>query len=101
MNKMFRHGDVLIVQVKNIPAAAKRIKSKTLAEGEATGHHHRLLDKGTLCLTADGQLYLRAPKAGSSVVHEEHARIDLPQGNYKVIIQREYQDEALPRRVVD
>lgn len=101
MPKMYRHGDLLIVQVDAIPSDAKRIKSKTLAEGEATGHHHRLLDKGTLCLTAEGELYLRAPKDGASVVHEEHARIDVPAGTYKVIIQREYQDEALPRRVVD
>ena len=99
-----RHGDLLLVLVDEIPAGAKRLtgpRAKTLAEGEATGHHHRLLDKGTLVMTPNGQLYPRAPKAGASVVHEEHARIDLPQGNYKVVIQREYQPAAAPRRVVD
>lgn len=99
--RQYRHGDLLLVQVDAIPTGAKRIKSKTLAEGEATGHHHRLLDKGTLVMNADGELYLRAPKDGASVVHEEHARIDLPQGNYKVVIQQEYVPQAVPRRVVD
>lgn len=97
----YRHGDLLIVRVDEIPSAAKRQRTKTLAEGEATGHAHTLLGPGTLCLTPDGQLYLRAPKAGSSVVHQEHARIDLPPGNYRVVRQREYVPQALPRRVVD
>lgn len=97
----YRHGDLLIVRVDEIPEGAKRVKSKTLAEGEATGHAHTLLGPGILCLTADGQLYLRAPKGGSSVVHQEHARIDLPAGNYRVIRQREYVARALPRQVVD
>lgn len=97
----YRHGDLLLVQVDEIPQDAKRVRTKTLAEGEATGHHHRLLGPGTLCLTADGQLYLKAPKGGSSVVHEEHARIDLPAGRYKVVIQREYRPAAPPRQVID
>ena len=97
----YRHGDLLLVRVETIPAQAKRVKTKTLAEGEATGHHHRLEGPGALCLTPTGELYLKAPKAGSAVIHEEHARIALPPGNYRVIIQREYVPQSVPRRVID
>ena len=46
-------------------------------------------------------MFLRAPKGGCAVIHQEHARIELPAGDYRVWIQREYQPAAPPRRVVD
>lgn len=95
----YRHGDLLIVQVDSIPKDAKRTKGRILAEGEATGHHHKL-DSGTLYLAPDGNLYFRAAKP-TAVTHQEHARIELPAGNFQVIGQREYQPAAAPRRVVD
>ena len=98
--KQYRHGDLLLVAVEAIPEGAKlQKKRKVLAEGEATGHAHTLFGPGTLYLV-DGQLYLRAPKA-TAVVHEEHAKITLPAGLYRIDHQREYRPAAAPRRVVD
>lgn len=97
---LYRHGDVLIQRVDRIPEEAKRSREKCLAEGEATGHAHRLEGPGTLYLR-DGEMFLRAPKGGCAVIHQEHARIELPAGDYRVWIQREYQPAAPPRRVVD
>lgn len=95
----YRHGDLLITCVAALPEGAKRVKTKVLAEGEATGHAHRLEGHGTLYLS-NGQLTLRATKE-AAVVHEEHARITLPPGIYEVRRQREYQPDALPRQVAD
>lgn len=95
----YRHGDLLLIKVEEVPQGAKRTRGKILAEGEATGHAHRLEGPGTLYLK-DGQLTLRNTKP-TAVVHEEHARIDLPPGTYEVRRQREYQPGELPRQVVD
>ena len=98
--KTYRHGDLLLVQVASIPTPAKRQKGHILAHGEATGHAHRLEGSGTLWMTPDGQLHFRAGK-GARVVHEEHATICLPPGDYRVVRQREYRPEAPPVQVVD
>ena len=102
--KMYRQGDVLFRQVKAIPEGGKARKSGHILEGEATGHIHRVaedqlteaevLDCGAslfMCVTAEG---------GVSIVHEEHAPILLPQGNYEIVRQREYSPEEI-RNVQD
>ncbi len=38
---LFRHGDVILKSVENLPPNAKEHKSVTLAYGEVTGHSHR------------------------------------------------------------
>ena len=48
----------------------------------------------------DGQRYIRVPKDGASVQHQEHAAIALEPGDYEVVLQREYTPEAI-RRVRD
>ena len=94
----YRHGDLLIVQVNEIPTEAKPKEGKVLAYGEVTGHKHQM-DIGDLFETIDGKLYLRLKKDGN-LTHEEHNRIKLPKGDYQVIHQREYSSEAI-KRVVD
>ena len=36
--KMFRQGDLLIREIKELPENLKRLSHKILAEGEVTGH---------------------------------------------------------------
>ena len=43
--KIFRHGDLLIREIIKIPSKAKPIETKILAEGEVTGHKHKLVGK--------------------------------------------------------
>lgn len=97
---MYRHGDVLIIPINEMPQNVQATTSRVLAEGEATGHAHRLLGEGTLYLTANGELILRNDKP-VAVVHEEHARIELPPGTYEVRRQKEYQPGAVPQNVRD
>lgn len=103
--KFFRQGDVGIRQVKAIPKEAKVLDTKgepiVLAYGEVTGHKHQIADLESVAIlqTADGRRFLKVTDS-AGLVHEEHARIDLPAGNYEVIQQREYSPEEI-RNVAD
>ena len=44
-------------------------------------------------------MYVSLP-TGGAVTHEEHASIQLPKGNYRIVRQREYSPEAI-RNVAD
>lgn len=96
--KMRRHGDLLIVEVDNIPSEAKLKEGRILAYGEVTGHKH-VMDVGELFETREGKLYLKLGKMGK-LSHEEHKQITLPPGSYEVIRQREYSPERI-RQVAD
>ena len=96
--KQYRHGDLLIVAVDEIPIEADAKAGLVLAYGEVTGHKHQL-DIGELFETKNGELYLKLNKFGH-LTHEEHEKIDLPKGNYRVIRQREYFPERI-RQVAD
>ncbi|MBV9228137.1 MAG: hypothetical protein JOZ18_02400 [Chloroflexi bacterium] len=88
---MHRQGDVLFVKVADLPPALIEQTRGVLVEGEATGHAHRLT-AGRVYQTREGWLFLEAV-AGSNIVHEEHAPIELEPGYWQVIRQREYSPE--------
>jgi hypothetical protein len=88
---LYRHGDVLLMSIPSIPDNARPFGGNVLVRGEATGHAHRIEDPRSVELyrTADF-LFLRVLADSAALVHEEHARIDLPRGTYRVWQQREY-----------
>lgn len=103
----YRHGDVGIKPSSAPPHKDRiRLNHLILAEGEVTGHYHRVVsvdgspakDDAELVLS-NGQLFLRAKKP-VAVIHQEHARIQLPKGWYRIIQQREWSPEGA-RMVVD
>lgn len=91
IQEMFRHGDVQLIRVAEIPAGAQLCKDrKVLADGEVTGHAHRV-DLGELFRTEDGKLYLRVEKlTKAKLTHEEHKTITLDPGCYLVGQKRQY-----------
>lgn len=94
--KQFRHGDVFLEQVANPSRQGRRYQQdNVLAEGEATGHAHRVTGD-FLLYDLDGTLYLRT-KGSATLVHEEHAQIALPRGTFKVTLQREWSPEGWTR----
>ena len=98
----YRQGDVMLVRVDRVPEGAKEVarRSLVLAEGEVTGHTHRIVDEDAVMLTtAEAATFVKLAKK-SQLVHEEHATIDIPAGTYRVVRQREYSPEAI-RRVAD
>ncbi len=104
MQKIYRHGDVLIVAVDEIPDGAKKASGKNgkiiLAWGEATGHHHAIAaDPWAQGFMVKDELYLNLKKP-AKLTHQEHATIELPKGKFRVIHQVEYSRKEL-QRVID
>lgn len=98
---MWRHGDVLIAAVQTLPEGATRRSTNVLAHGEITGHSHHIQRAGTAELWSfGGELYINVVAASATIVHEEHKPISLPQGVYRVWMQREYTPQMI-RRVID
>ena len=112
----YRQGDVLIERITGIPAKAiQQQKSKriVLAHGEVTGHHHTLVTcdpadwwkQGEIPATNEkpstlaGELFISLPHGGA-VTHQEHSKIELPKGKYRITRQREYSPERI-RTVTD
>ena len=88
---LYRHGDVLVRRVTEIPADAKKRPHLTLAEGEITGHSHRIAESDAATLFELGsQRFLNVTGDRATLVHEEHGPITLPRGCYLVWQQREY-----------
>ncbi len=95
--KQFRQGDVLFVQIKQLPGG-KSIKRANghILEGEATGHIHRVavIEQAEVLEIGDS-LFVRVGDEGVSIVHPDHGELVLPAGNFRVQRQREYSPEAI------
>jgi hypothetical protein len=100
-SQVYRQGDVLIERVGSIPEGLKGVPREAgrviLAHGEVTGHAHAIVSDKVEFLAADladlEERFLRV-EAEVDLVHEEHATITLPPGEYSVRIQREYAPAA-------
>jgi hypothetical protein len=98
---MWRHGDILIATVTEVPEGAKRRATSVLARGELTGHSHRVEEAETATLWDHrGETFLEVTAPSARLVHQEHKPITLPQGRYRFWFQREYTPQAI-RRVID
>lgn len=98
---LWRHGDVLIAAVNDIPSHARRRPGTILAHGEVTGHSHRFAEHRDIQLWEVGnQLFVEVLSDEATLVHEEHHALTIPKGSYRVWMQREYSPEAI-RTVVD
>ena len=116
----YRHGDVGLTPVTPPPTKGrKKLDHLLLAEGEVTGHFHKVVDASSTFTTRkdgkrylvkerpanayiyeqDGKQYLKV-KSKATVVHQEHGAIDLPVGTYRNIIQQEWSPEGM-RNVLD
>lgn len=98
MNKVIRQGDVYIVLNQSKPQAAKAREDRTLALGDATGHHHTLT-VGTVYGEMAGTQWIVLDEP-AQLTHQEHADLTIPPGVHEVRIQREYTPQAI-RRVID
>jgi len=105
---VYRQGDVWLYKISSsLPTGRVSVpqpatdKGLILAEGEVTGHHHRIpvedVRRTFLYPTTNpGVRLLRVSKGKPvSLVHEEHETIKLPPGEYEVRIQREYEPSAI------
>jgi hypothetical protein len=115
MNTLLMHGDVLLRPVSKLPDNLKPVPKRLakgshitrpdiiLAEGEHTGHAHRITceDGEAELFERDGTLYLVVNKP-VQVSHEEHATKPIEAGSYVIGFQREWDYlEKLERQVMD
>jgi hypothetical protein len=94
---LYRHGDLLVQTAAEIPGEARQLQHLTLAEGELTGHSHRIAEKGAAVLfeAFPRSLYLRVTADQATLVHQEHGPIVLARGLYRVWRQREYSPQEI------
>jgi len=87
-----RQGDVILLSVEQ--TQGQKLSHLTLAEGEVTGHKHRISDGQAELYEENGTLYLRVLSETATLTHEEHNAISIPQGDWMVRIQREYEPKG-------
>lgn len=96
---MWRQGDIFMAAVSEIPEQAEKMNHGVLAEGEITGHAHRIADARQAGLYQhNNHLYLRVVADQAAIVHDEHGEIILSRGCYRVWRQREFRP-VLPGRM--
>jgi hypothetical protein len=93
---LYRHGDLLVENADTVPRGARPLHHLVLAEGELTGHSHRIAERDTaeLYQTLQG-MYLVVKAERATLVHQEHGPIALPTGTYRVWRQREYSPQDI------
>lgn len=88
-----RHGDLLLTKVETMPNG-KTIKHDgqyILAEGEMTGHAHRLTgDPNQLKVREKRNVTYMSLTIPMPLTHEEHKTIEIPFGIWKLTFEKEY-----------
>lgn len=89
--KQLQHGDVVLEKVEKDLTGAKELKALVLAEGETTGHAHRVLSvKGVKVYEENGIKYVvNLNDTEALLTHEEHKTIAIPKGTFKIGIVKE------------
>ena len=108
MSKCYRHGDLIIREIDEDSVRQgslwKKLDHLILAEGEATGHKHEIVEGDAELIEENGTLYLRVKSKEAKLTHPEHDTIIVPEGTFEVKHQREYAPEESverERRVLD
>lgn len=87
---LVRHGDLLIKKIDKLPDNLNIQKDNIVMRGEFTGHHHTLVcDELAVFTDINGNKYIDLKK-DSAITHQEHKTLELPQGYYEVIIEKEF-----------
>lgn len=85
-----RQGDVILMPIPAHSATGELLPHLTLAEGEVTGHRHRISQGTAELREQEGVMYLMVDSDTATLTHEEHKSIQIPQGTWMVRIQRQY-----------
>ena len=107
MEKIYYAQGDLIIKPAKIPAEVKEKKDGIIAEGEASGHLHRLSPRqvksgdAILFVSPQGMMFVRVKSQEAIIEHDSHADIVLPQGDYEVGKQIEWDQIAGIRKVMD
>lgn len=108
MNQPQRQGDILFIPAtRDIPTEHRLAATGghvILARGEATGHHHAVLDAPGVEVYGDtaeaADRYIRAASP-ATVVHNTHGTLTLPAGDWIVRRKREHVYGSTVRLLAD
>jgi hypothetical protein len=97
---IYRQGDILFKKIKHLPSEISIKDDMVIAEGEATGHAHVLVNGAVFeLLNSDSKLYIKSNE-NTKIIHNEHLPIKLETGAYEVIRQREYLGSGIKHQIV-
>lgn len=105
--KLWRHGDVLIQEVDEIPEGFHDSPhhEPVLYRGDVSGHSHRFKDKQTVQVYRikwQDQLFFEVlDEQGADLKHQEHNPIHFEKGFYRAWRQREFDSVRGSRWVAD
>jgi len=85
----YRHGDLSFHSIKEMPNDIKETKNNVLALGETTGHKHVVTGDVQIFQDTLGNTYIKV-NGKASVTHEEHRKVELKKGLYKMFNEREF-----------
>lgn len=99
----YQQGDVLITKTEKIDLTkAKKLNHLIVAEGEATGHKHQIIDKDKASLYLLDEDIILIIDEETALIHEEHKEINLPPGQYYISFKREYDHfEEEAKKILD
>lgn len=103
MKTMYRHGDLLLKKIDKLPKGLERLDTKTLAEGEVTGHAHTF-SNGMVQIFQEPKTMQKFVdvRQEAELVHQEHNAIKVKEGLYILIQEREFNPfKAEIRQVMD
>jgi hypothetical protein len=84
-----QQGDVILNQV-DYEIIGEKLDHLILAEGEATGHAHKITEGLATLVMMDKIMHLQIFSDTAKLKHDEHNEIIILKGNYKINIVREY-----------
>lgn len=93
--KPFRHGDVLLIPVDKIDG--EKQKDLILARGEVSGHSHQITEGNAALFKFNEKMYLKVKSKFALLSHEEHKALQIPQGEWEIKIQRDYEPKGWKR----
>jgi len=96
--KWIRHGDVILEKIDKTIGKMNRKNEEILARGEVTGHMHKLSGDFYVSETMPMQIEVIGH---TELSHDEHDTIVIPEGKYRVIMQRESDLVGEIRQVMD
>ena len=107
---MYRHGDLLITKINAIPEDTVQINDKIIAEGEISGHKHKIFGSAQVHIRPS---FIDRPINENSEVwfnafdeiklgHEEHKTLEIPKGVYKVTKEQQFDPfQGITHQVID
>lgn len=86
--KYYEHGDVILIPVDKIEG--RKLKTNVIMKGEITGHAHIIEKTKTKLYMDDRNIMYVKVEEPAELTHEEHGKIIIPSGNYRIDRVKEY-----------